>query len=305
MQTEHRNCPTCENREVDLFHRVDGFSVVRCKQCRFVFVDISNEDSEAANIYDERTLQVYYAYQPVYTMAFYDSTVKKLEHQTGRESLRILDFGCGAGMFMRRARARGHSVAGVDFSPYANLARQRFNLEIYCEDLRTCPLPTESFDVIISHATYEHLMDPLGLTNELLRFLKPGGLFIVSGVPNFSNITIQWFKNFYRNGLGHVNHFERDSLRRLYSAAGIEVIDVKAYGLGIWGLVDSVKGLRAKPGMSWPEFTDEFASQSSLIDIYDSYIPNISERLLSLAYTKLPPSFISLSLEAWGKKPLQ
>lgn len=304
MQTEHRCCPSCTNQEVALFSKVDGHNVVRCNNCRFVFVDISSEASDAANVYDEGTLQVYYAYQPVHTVAFYDSTLRKLERRLGQDSLRILDFGCGAGMFMRRARARGHSVAGVDFSPYADLARQRFGLEIYCEDLRSCSLPTESFDVIISHATYEHLLDPVGLTKELLRFLKPGGIFIVSGVPSFSNITIQWFKNFYRNGLGHVNHFEKDSLRRLYSQCGIDTFDIRAYGLGIWGLIDAVKGLRAKPGQSWPEFTEELVDRSSLIDRYDDYQPTMVEKFLSWAYTELPPSFISLSLEAWGRKPV-
>ena len=270
-----------------------------------MFVDIDEASSYSANSYPEDILELYYSHETVHTLAYYDTVLQEIENQLPKRALRILDFGCGAGMFMRRARARGHDVHGVDFSPYAEAARQRFGLNIMSKDLADCNIEPEAFDVIISHATYEHLMAPLELTQMLVRYLKPSGLFIISGVPNFTSISIQWFKNFYRNGLGHVNHYEPASLRSLFKLAGLTTIHVTGYGLNIWWLLDRIRGLKVQDGTSWPELRREALPVNGLIDTYDTLQPTRFVKMAAWMYAKLPPLPLSLSLEAWGRKPSQ
>jgi SAM-dependent methyltransferase len=267
-----------------------------------VFVDIDELSCNTVNSYPEDILDMYYAHETVHTLAYYDFVVAKIEKQIPQRPLRILDFGCGAGMFMRRARARGHDTYGVDFSPYAEAARERFNLNILSKDLADCELDPESFDVIISHATFEHLLAPLELTRMLVQYLKPDGLFIVSGVPNFSSISVKWFRNFYRNGLGHVNHYEPHSLKKLFDLAGLRTTYVSGYGVSIWWLLDKIRGLKVREGSSWPVLTREALPHNDLIDSYDTLKPSMSARILTWAYTSLPPLRLSLSLEAWGRK---
>lgn len=303
MQTKSRSCPVCRTNQADLYSTVDGFDVVRCQRCQFVFVDIDADYGEEINEYKPWMLYAYYANEPIYTMAFYDDSVKTMERLSSPGKLRILDFGCGTGMFMRRARKRGHDVVGVDFSPYAEMARDMFNLEIFCQDLASCAFEKESFDVIVSHATYEHLMDPVGITDNLTQYLKPGGLFIISGVPNFDTLSIQRFKNFYRNGLGHVNHYEKKSLALLFKTCNIDPVKIYGYGLGIWGLIDKVRGLKQVDGASWPDFSETGNVESTMLKDYDIIEPNLVQRTISRIYQWLPPSYLSLSLEAWGRKP--
>jgi SAM-dependent methyltransferase len=303
MNTTYRSCPFCRTSNAELFKVVDGFSVVRCSSCQFVYVDIDEASCETANHYTGDLLEVYYAHETVHTMAYYDSLINDIESLHGRRELRILDFGCGAGMFMRRARAKGHDVVGVDFSPYAALARDRFNLNIICADLAESGLDTDSFDVIISHATYEHLLEPLSITRTLTKYLKPRGLFIVTGVPNFSSIPVRWFKNFYRNGLGHVNHFEKRSLTKLFKMCDLSVIKVRGYGIAIWWILDRLRGIRTNPNSSWPVFDGSSFHSSPLLDQYDNLDPSLSARLISKLYTSISFRPLSLSLEAWGRKP--
>ncbi|MEN9281853.1 MAG: hypothetical protein RL594_788 [Bacteroidota bacterium] len=305
MQTKSRSCPVCRTNHADLFSTVDGFDVVRCRECRFVYVDIDADYGEEINEYKPWMLYAYYANEPIYTMAFYDDSVNSIERLSPPGKLRILDFGCGTGMFMRRARKRGHDVVGVDFSPYAEMARDMFNLNIYCQDLASCDIELESFDVIVSHATYEHLMDPVGITKELLKYLKPGGLFIISGVPNFSAFAIQVFKNFYRNGLGHVNHFEKESLSLVFQTCGIEPIRIYGYGLAIWWLIDKFRGLKTRENSSWPDFSETGALETKMLRDYDVIEPSLLQRIISRAYQHAPPAYLSLSLEAWGRKSLR
>jgi SAM-dependent methyltransferase len=302
MHTSSRNCPICNDNQVSRFANVDGFWVVRCQNCEFVFVDIDEATCNEANVYPEQKLQTYYSYEPVYTLAYYDAIIDTMQNQSLTSKLRILDFGCGAGMFMRRARARGHDVHGVDFSPYSAAASTMFGLNIHNVDIANCTFDLESFDVIISHATYEHLFNPLSITNDLLKFLKPDGLFVITGVPNFNSIQIQWFKNFYCNGLGHVNHYNPASLRRLFVESGLAPIKIRGYGVPIWWLLDRIYTIRSGSVTTNPEVASEKTDSKNLIALYDTYKPTRFERFVSWLYTNAPPSFISLSLEAWGRK---
>jgi SAM-dependent methyltransferase len=266
-------------------------------------VDIDQASCLTANNYTDDLLDVYYAHETVHTLAYYDLLIEDIQKLQGDRPLRILDFGCGAGMFMRRARAHGHDAVGVDFSPYAALARDTFGLNIICADLNDSGLPIDSFDVIISHATYEHILEPLAITQTLTKYLKPGGLFIITGVPNFSTISIQWFKNFYRNGLGHVNHFEKQSLEKLFALSDLSTVKVKGYGLAIWWLLDKMRGVQTNPDSSWPVLDSESFHSSPLLHQYDTLKPSRMARLISRMYMSIQFQSLSLSLEAWGRKP--
>ncbi len=155
--------------------------------------------------------------------------------------MKILDFGCGSGMFMRRARKRGHEVYGLDYSPYSEEAKNLFKLNITSRPLEENNFESNYFDVILSHATYEHLFDPIGISKKLLGYLKPNGLFIISGVPNFNTITIQIFKNFTNNGKGRVNHFEKKTIKLLFDKLNLKTHSIKTYGINIWLFISFIR----------------------------------------------------------------
>ena len=73
----------------------------------------------------------------------------------------------------------------------------------------------KKFDVVISAAVFEHVLNPFLATEEVSRSMKPGGLFFIT-VPNC--FPIHEFPNDYWR-------FTIESLTYLMRQAGLEVID--------------------------------------------------------------------------------
>jgi GT2 family glycosyltransferase/ubiquinone/menaquinone biosynthesis C-methylase UbiE len=99
----------------------------------------------------------------------------------------ILDVasGEGYGSFLMSSTAK--TVVGVDLSPeaikYATFKYQSDNLKFLQGSATALNLPDNSFDVVISFETLEHLSQQTEMISELHRVLKPDGFLIISS-PN-------------------------------------------------------------------------------------------------------------------------
>lgn len=95
------------------------------------------------------------------------------------ENTSILDFGCGAGGFLSRARNVASRVCGVEIESrlasffHDNALDVRQNIDEF----------EETFDIITLFHVLEHFPDPIALLRQLSEKLKPGGQIIVE-VPN-------------------------------------------------------------------------------------------------------------------------
>jgi len=101
------------------------------------------------------------------------------------KNLNVLEIGCGDGAMLQLLATRGAKAQGIDASS-SGIARCRQNgLAAQCLDVSTdgIPFPAESFELVISLETFEHLMNPFYALQEVRRVLRPAGRFICS-VPN-------------------------------------------------------------------------------------------------------------------------
>jgi len=103
-----------------------------------------------------------------------------------RANSRILDFGCGAGAFVKEGRAAGYEVYGCDFSAVGD------NLSAVESPYRL-PYPDGFFDVIVSITVMEHVMDYDEVLAELRRVLKPNGAFLHSFPARWTPIELHTF----------------------------------------------------------------------------------------------------------------
>ena len=222
-------------------HVLNNIDVVRCEKCKMVFADIDSGRVIESNQYQESAFFRYLEHEPKYTLVYYDHLIRKIKKHFPGKTFKVLDFGCGSGMFLKRAEKFGVEAYGLDHSPYAKLSKKYFGLEIEIEDVYKTKYQEEDFDVIISHATYEHLDDLEGITAKLLTLLKKGGLFIVSGVPNYNRITRVLANSFHMNmPPGHVNFFAKKSLSLFYKKMNLDILEVRSYGMDIWLLYNLV-----------------------------------------------------------------
>ena len=92
---------------------------------------------------------------------------------------KILDAGCGNGRFAYYAAKYGAEVWAIDLGPAVEVARhntQSRNVHVVQADLHDPPFALESFDFIYSIGVLHHLPNPEAAFQNLLRFLKPGGI---------------------------------------------------------------------------------------------------------------------------------
>lgn len=98
---------------------------------------------------------------------------------------RLLDFGCGGGIFAEAAAAAGAVVTGVDESPGALTAATDHaaaaGLEI--RYLRPAELnAAERYDIVTCFEVLEHTDNPAALVADIAALLKPGGIAVFSTI---------------------------------------------------------------------------------------------------------------------------
>jgi SAM-dependent methyltransferase len=117
-----------------------------------------------------------------YTARFADA-IRLLGGKTGK----LLDIGCGSGIFLPELSRHCESLCACDFHP--NLSRtaemlraEAVNASLVPSDARALPFRSESFDAIVCMSVLEHIHCLDAAASEFLRVLRPGGVAIV-GVP--------------------------------------------------------------------------------------------------------------------------
>jgi ubiquinone/menaquinone biosynthesis C-methylase UbiE len=103
---------------------------------------------------------------------------------------RILDAGCGTGVFTMDCLAAGAEVIGLDVSaPMLALAARKasgYPFVAVQGDMLALPFEDESFDKAVSITALEFIEDARRAVDELFRVTKPGGLVVVGTLNSLS-----------------------------------------------------------------------------------------------------------------------
>lgn len=92
----------------------------------------------------------------------------------------FLEIGCAGGAFLHAAHKAGYDVKGVEFShAAAQLAREKFQLDVVTGDVTDAQFPNDTFDVIFMGDVLEHLPNPLATCKEIFRILRCNGVFVI------------------------------------------------------------------------------------------------------------------------------
>lgn len=158
----------------------------------------------------------------------------------GYKPKRLLDFGCGNGVFGMYAKAATNcDLVGIDGSAYAlQQAKEMgldetYQIDDFCSSV--IPLEDESFDFVLCKDVFEHLLDPEFALSEISRVLVKNGYFLFH-VPNhfplkarlkflFRNEidTFGYFPNKDRWEFPHIRFFTESAVERLFSKHGFSV----------------------------------------------------------------------------------
>lgn len=114
---------------------------------------------------------------------------------------KILEVGCGSGFVSLYFAKRGYQATCLDVNKFIlevaekNFEQEGVNGEFVVGDAEKLPFKTGSFDVVTSFGLLEHFEDPSKAISEMIRILKPNGLFFADIVPN--RFSVQTFGNLF------------------------------------------------------------------------------------------------------------
>ena len=176
----------------------------------------------------------------------------------------ILEAGCGEGYGANLLSRAASQIHALDYDHYATShVRAAYpHLPVVRGNLVRLPYADESFDVVVSLQTIEHLWDQEEFIGECLRVLRTGGTLIVS-TPN--TLT------FPPGNIYHPKELEPGELRELIgSRASIATYEGLSHGAGLrrWEQ-DHGSIIDAQIAGPYDEWADDLADQVRAVTIDD------------------------------------
>jgi len=221
-------CPLCGGSSHRPLFEKQGFTFVRCADCRLVYVNPQVREDVVLSEY--RTAETNDLWFDVLTserqLALdrqkFAEVLDLLEPYRGEGSL--LDVGCSIGLFLDLARERGWAGVGIEFAPRAlAYARERYGLEVLDVPLDEAGLADESFDAVGLLSVLEHTNEPRRMLGDVARVLRPGGAVYVV-VPNVESLACRLLHERARtfDGRNHLVYFSPSTLRDCLDRSGFD-----------------------------------------------------------------------------------
>ena len=233
----------------------ETFGVWQCEQCGSIHAS------------DEVDLDYYYAHYPFhdqkmngFTRLAYLGKLRELESLGLKRDHRVLDYGCGGGVFVQLLRQEGY-VHARGYDPYANEGPYR-------------EPPGVGYDVVLSQDVIEHVASPLEHLDTLQKLAVPGALIVI-GTPNGALIDLTQVDHYIHmlHQPYHRHLLSADTIGKLAASLRMSVVKVK------YGFI----GNRAIPGLNGPFLRRILRAQGDTLDDMIAGVIPLSLELFSPA----------------------
>jgi len=156
---------------------------------------------------------------------------------------RVLENGCGVGMYVQKLAEHGGEVIGLEYDFERAVEAHARSAHVVNAAGEELPFPDDHFDLILSHEVIEHVRDDRLSVAEMARVLKPGGRAVIfcpnRGYPfethgvywrgkyHFGNIPlVNWLPRRWRDRLApHVRVYTRGDLQRIFADLPLKAVE--------------------------------------------------------------------------------
>jgi SAM-dependent methyltransferase len=155
----------------------------------------------------------------------------------------VLENGCGVGMYVEKLTSLGSHVIGLEYDLERAVEAKVNSDKIINAAGEFIPLPSSTFDLVLSHEVIEHVQDDRAAICEMIRVLKPGGRAVIfcpnRGYP-YETHGIFWKGKYYfgnklfvnylprtlRNKLApHVRVYSKSDMQKLFDGLPVKFIE--------------------------------------------------------------------------------
>jgi len=202
------------------------YKIVKCLRCGLIFLTPRRNQRTFDSQYSKEYFTESFLKKKQKRKIYFEKMLKEImEIKSGRK---ILDVGCGVGLFLNIAREKGWECYGVEPSIWAaSYCQNKENLNVRNGRLEEIKYPDNFFDLITFWDVLEHVKRPSMTLKEAKRIIKNNGL-IVSKFPNIDSYIykLRIIITKLKGGTGrlhipnHFYHFSPKTAKNLFRISG-------------------------------------------------------------------------------------
>ncbi len=190
----------------------------------------------------------------------------------------VLDWGCNHApdSCLLRAwfgdRLNLHSCDFIDRDRYQVFHRYSASLYTKLEDTILLPYPQNFFDTVISSGVLEHVAMDYESLKELYRIVKPGGVLIISYLPNWLSYK-EWIRRVVRKRDFHRRVYGKGEAKQLLKRCGFYPISAR-YQTFLWERLLAAGGMRC-----WERGLARFIEQVFPVHVFSSTLCLVAQKV--------------------------
>jgi SAM-dependent methyltransferase len=228
-----RSCPICNSDKPNFIKKIDfmlfpkhpmsdGYNVVQCKECGFVYADtkVTQDDLDTyykdLSKYEDKNIGTGGGFTQ-YDKDRLVKTARFIAERIEDKSIRIADIGCANGGLLRELKICGFTnLVAIDPSlTCIEITKSEVGCEAYQYSIFDISTEVGKFDLIILSHVLEHILEIGSTMKKLDELLTDSGCVYIE-CPNAQNYSKVIHAPYQEFNTEHINHFNEISFSNLF-----------------------------------------------------------------------------------------
>lgn len=174
-------CNLCSSKRFTLFDREQLFEIRECTDCGLVYISPQPSHEDIPKICEDMYPGDSEADVRARSLGLHEKLIRRIIEQRRPEGGRLLDVGCGYGLFIESIADLPWELTAIEPSPTAANHAQKLvsKADVRVGTIDDVAVEPASQDCITCIAVLDHLKDPGSAMDRFAEWLAPDGLLVV------------------------------------------------------------------------------------------------------------------------------
>ena len=229
---EKVNCPACNSKKSKKYDTINFFKLVECNKCSLIYVNPRPTQEAQIDFFSKSKAMDIYSKLVQNTKSYRDKLIFKplvnfLYDNFGNKKLRLLEIGCGAGLFLDALKKNNtkYRLYGLDINSEAVKICHKKKHNVICGSIENYNEEIK-FDIIVFWAVLDHFADPYSVLKKCHKMLKKNGSIVIGNlnIEGFDSTILGKNNKDIYSVPERQNFFGINSMRFLLNRAGFKKI---------------------------------------------------------------------------------